>query len=100
MSYTKPISRVAVVGTGVIGASWAAQYLARGLDVVATNPSPDAEAGLREYVKEAWKQLEVIGLSAGAARDRLSFSTNMEEALSKADFVQENAPERPDLKTK
>jgi carnitine 3-dehydrogenase len=100
MSYNKPISRVAVVGTGVIGASWAAQYLARGFDVVATNPNPDAEANVRKYVDEAWKQLKVIGLSPGAARDRLTFTTNMKEALSKADLVQENGPERPDFKIK
>jgi 3-hydroxyacyl-CoA dehydrogenase len=100
MSYNKPIRRIAVVGTGVIGASWAAQYLSRGLDVVATNPSPNAEAGLRKYVEEAWEQLKVIGLSAGAAQDRLSFTSNMEEAISKADFVQESGPERPDFKIK
>ena len=75
MSFEKPIHRVAVVGTGVIGASWAAQYLARGLDVVATDPAPNAEANLRKYVDEAWGQLEEIGLSPGASRDRLSFTT-------------------------
>lgn len=100
MSYNKPISRVAVVGTGVIGASWAAQYLARGFDVVATNPNPNAEADLRKYVDQAWDQLDIIGLSPGAARDRLTFTTNMKEALSKADLVQENGPERPDFKIK
>jgi 3-hydroxyacyl-CoA dehydrogenase len=100
MSYNKPIRRVAVVGTGVIGASWAAQYLARGFDVVATNPNPNAEANLRKYVDEAWDQLNIIGLSPGAARDRLTFTTNMKEALSKADLVQENGPERPDFKIK
>ena len=100
MSYNKPIRRVAVVGTGVIGASWAAQYLARGFDVVATNPNPDAEANLRKYVDEAWEQLNIIGLSPGAARDRLTFTTDMKEALSKADLVQENGPERQDLKIK
>ena len=100
MSYNKPISRVAVVGTGVIGSSWAAQYLARGFDVIATNPNPNAEANLRKYVDEAWEQLNIIGLSAGAARDRLTFTTNMKEALSKADLVQENGPERPDFKIK
>ena len=65
MPYDKPIHRVAIVGTGVIGASWAAQYLARGFDVVATDPAPNAEANLRKYVDEAWEQLEAIGLSAG-----------------------------------
>jgi len=100
MSFEKPIHRVAVVATGVIGASWAAQYLARGFDVVATDPAPNAEANLRKYVDEAWEQLEQIGLSAGASRDRLSFTKDMREALAQADFVQENGPERPDFKIK
>ena len=100
MSFDKPIRRVAVVGTGVIGASWAAQYLARGLDVVATDPAPNAESNLRKYVDEAWELLEEIGLSAGASRDRLSFTEDMGQALAQADFVQENGPERPDFKMK
>src|SRR5271168_4352634 len=100
MSFDKPIRCVAVVGTGVIGASWAAQYLARGLDVIATDPAPNAEANLRKYVDEAWEQLEEIGLSAGASRDRLSFTNDMGQALAQADFVQENGPERPDFKIK
>jgi 3-hydroxyacyl-CoA dehydrogenase len=100
MSYDKPIHRIAVVGTGVIGASWAAQYLARGFDVVATDPAPNAEANLRKYVDEAWEQLEEIGLSPGASRDRLSFTKDMKQALANADLVQENGPERPDFKMK
>src|SRR5882762_7859023 len=104
MSYDKPIHRIAIVGTGVIGASWAAQYLARGLDVVATDPAPNAEANLRKYVDEAWQQLEEIGISPGASRNRLSFTKAsdqaLSEALSEADFVQENGPERPDFKMK
>ena len=100
MSYDKPIRRIAIVGTGVIGASWAAEYLARGFDVVATDPAPKAEANLREYIDEAWKDLTSISLSKGASRDRLSFTINMKEALSQADLVQENAPERPDFKMK
>lgn len=100
MNYNKPIKRIAIVGTGVIGASWAALYLARGFDVVATDPAPNAEANLRKYVDDAWPQLTAIGLSPGASRDRLSFTTNMKEALSNADLVQENGPERPDFKIK
>src|SRR6478609_8118090 len=100
MSYDKPIRRIAIVGTGVIGASWAAEFLARGFDVVATDPAPKAEANLREYIDEAWKDLTSIGLSKGASRDRLRFTTNMNEALSEADLVQENGPERPDFKIK
>src|SRR5438067_8508326 len=98
MAYDKPIHTIAIVGTGVIGASWAALYLARGFDVVATDPAPNAEAQLRKYVDEAWKVLTSIGLSAGVSRSRLAFTTDMKKALSAADFVQENGPERPDFK--
>jgi 3-hydroxyacyl-CoA dehydrogenase/DNA-binding beta-propeller fold protein YncE len=100
MSLDKAIHRIAIVGTGVIGASWAAQYLARGFDVIATDPAPNAEASLRQYVAEAWPALTKIGLSPGASRDRLTFTANMKDALSQADFVQENGPERPDFKIK
>ena len=100
MSYNKPIRRIVIVGTGVIGASWAAQYLARGFDVVATDPATNAEENLRKYVDEAWEQLTALGLAPGALRNRLSFTTNMKEALANADFVQENAPERPEFKMK
>src|ERR1700745_2616068 len=100
MSKNKPIRRIAIVGAGVIGASWAAEYLARGFDVITTDPGPNAEANLRKYIDEAWKDLTNIGLSKGASRDRLSFTTSMKKALSQADLVQENGPERPDFKIK
>jgi len=100
MSLEKPIRRITIVGTGVIGASWAAHYLARGLEVVATDPAPSAEESLRKYVDDAWERLTVIGLTPGASRERLSFIPKMQDALAKADFVQENAPERPEFKMK
>jgi 3-hydroxyacyl-CoA dehydrogenase len=89
------IQNVAIVGTGVIGASWAAYYLSHGFNVIATDPAPNAEASLRKYVDEAWKTLSKNGLSPSASRDRLIFEPSMAQALAKADFVQENAPERP-----
>src|ERR1700740_1800105 len=96
----QPVHRVAIVGTGVIGASWATHYLARGFDVVATDPAPGAEAALRAYVDASWDSAAALGLSNGASRDRLEFTADMREAVGDADFVQENAPERPDLKVK
>jgi carnitine 3-dehydrogenase len=100
MSLNQPVRRIAIVGTGVIGASWAAYYLARGIDVVATDPGPQAEANLRKYVDDAWPLLIEVGLSPGASRDRLTFTPDMSRALEQADWVQENAPERPDFKIK
>jgi carnitine 3-dehydrogenase len=100
MTSNKPVRRIAVVGTGVIGASWSAYYLSRGFDVVATDPAPNAEANLRKYVDDAWPALARVGLSAGASRERLKFTASMSRALAEADLVQENAPERPDFKVK
>ena len=48
------ISRVAVIGTGTIGASWTALFLAKGLKVVATDPGANAEGSLRQFVEAAW----------------------------------------------
>jgi len=100
MGTNREIRNVAIVGTGVIGASWAALYLARGLNVMATDPAPSAEANLRKYIDEAWKDLTIIGLSPNASRDHLKFTTDLKQALADADLVQENGPERKDFKIK
>jgi carnitine 3-dehydrogenase len=96
----KPIHRVTVVGTGTIGASWATHYLARGFDVVATDPAPGAEAALRSYVDQAWDTASATGLTPGASPNRLSFTADLRQAVAGADFVQENTPERADLKVR
>jgi carnitine 3-dehydrogenase len=94
------IQNVAIVGTGLIGASWALQYLASGFKVIATDPAPDAEAKLRKWVDEGWELLTGVGLASGTCRDRLTFTADLKEAVSKADFVQESVPERLVLKAK
>jgi 3-hydroxyacyl-CoA dehydrogenase len=98
MAFDKPIRRIAIVGTGVIGASWAAEFLAKGFDVIATDPAPNAEANLRKYIDTAWPALTALGLDKSASRDRLSFTPDLKTALRNADFVQENGPERLDFK--
>lgn len=100
MSTQSAVRRVAIVGTGTIGASWATYYLARGFDVTATDPGPGAESALRSFVDGAWGAAATLGLAPGASPDRLTFAADMRQAVADADFVQENAPERPDLKVK
>src|SRR5882757_4922020 len=100
MSNNKPIRRVAIIGTGVIGASWSAQFLAKGLDVIATDIAPDAESSLRRFVKAAWPALERLGVAPGASQSRLSFTADLPSAIRAVDFVQENGPERIDFKKK
>src|SRR3954469_9561242 len=85
MTIGKPIRRIAIVGTGVIGESWAAYYLSRGFDVVATDPAAGAEANLRKYVEDAWPALTKSGVVLdGASRDRLTFTSSMPQALVEA----------------
>jgi 3-hydroxyacyl-CoA dehydrogenase len=93
-----PIRRVAIIGTGVIGASWSALFLAKGLDVVATDVAPDAEARLRAFVDQCWPALEELGLAPDASRRRLRFDAKLEDAVAGADLVQENGPERIEFK--
>lgn len=98
MSEMRKVKTVAVVGTGVIGASWAAYFLAQGLDVSCTDPSAGAEERLREAVRRHWPSLETLGLAADASQARLRFSADLEAALEGVDFVQENGPENEQLK--
>jgi carnitine 3-dehydrogenase len=92
------IRHVAVVGTGTIGASWAAFFLSRGLAVAASDPAPMAEDFLRRFVGAAWPALVSLGGAEEFSEARLSFHPEPEEAVAGADFVQENAPERETLK--
>ena len=92
------ISRVATIGCGTIGASWAAFFLSRGLAVAASDPAPDAHDRLRRFIDAAWPALEALGLPDGADRSRLSFDADPAAAAEGAEFVQESGPDRADVK--
>ena len=100
MSTTKPIRRVAIIGTGVIGASWSALFLAKGLEVVATDVAPNAEAALKRFIESAWPALKRLGLATGASQSKLSFTADLATAVKGVDLVQENGPERIEFKRK
>lgn len=90
--------KVGIVGTGVIGASWTTDFLARGLDVYATDPAGGAEERLRSLVAQQWHGAMALGLADGASLERLHFSPNLERTLADVDFVQESGPERVEIK--
>src|SRR5260370_31193339 len=92
------LGRIAVVGTGVIGASWDAYFLAKGCDVAATDPADSAEKRLRTLVDGFWPALERVGLAEGASRSRLRFDRDIRRAVEGCAFIQENGPERVDVK--
>ena len=92
------VSRVAVIGTGVIGGGWAAHFLRQGLDVTAFDPAPGAEDRLRRQIAQTWPALERLGLAPGASPQRLTFAPSLAVAVVEAQFVQENAPENAEVK--
>lgn len=94
----RSIGTLGVVGTGVIGAGWAARALAHGLDVVAWDPAPGWQPRLTAAVENAWPALEKVGLYDGASLDRLRCADSLGAACEAADFIQESAPERLSLK--
>lgn len=94
----KEVDRVAIIGAGTIGASWAAHFLRRGMHVQVWDPAPDGEARARKLIADAWPALQRLGLVDGADPSRFSFHADVASALSGAQFVQESAPERRDVK--
>jgi carnitine 3-dehydrogenase len=93
------VKTVGIAGTGLIGAGWAARLLIRGFDVIAYDVSPTAEAKLKAAIKVAWPSMEKL-LGKPKKKGKLSFTTDLEKMVSKADFIHEAAPEREDLKIK
>ncbi len=88
----------AVLGAGVIGASWTALFLANGLKVNVYDVAQDAERFVRDYVERAWPTLEALGLTANGNPGNVSFGSSAVEAVRNVQFVQENVPERLDIK--
>ncbi len=98
MAFRTDIKIFAALGSGVIGSGWVARALAHGLDAVAWDPAPGAEAQLRARIAKCWGVLERKGLAKGASPERLRFVATIEECVRDADFIQESAPETLSLK--
>ncbi|MGP3973444.1 3-hydroxyacyl-CoA dehydrogenase NAD-binding domain-containing protein [Streptomyces sp. 8N114] len=92
------VTRITCIGAGVIGGGWVAHFLARGYDVTAWDPAPGAPEKLRRLVDAAWPALTQLGLAKDASPDRLQFAASLEAACAQAQFVQESAPEKLELK--
>ena len=100
MKLTPPdrVTRIAIIGAGTIGASWAAYFLGRGMHVQVWDPASNREQRVREFVARAWPSLDRLGLADNASRDNLQICDDVETALAGVQFVQESAPENKDVK--
>ena len=98
MTNANSIRTVGIIGAGVIGAGWSARLLVRGFDVIATDPAPGAEERLNEAIETAWPAMLKLMPVAPGPRGQLRFTRSVEEVAEAADFIQEAAPEREQLK--
>jgi len=91
-------NHTAVLGAGVIGASWTALFLAAGHSVAVFDVADDAEKTVRAYVENAWPTLTTLGMTDQGAPDALTFHQTPGQAIERAAFVQENVPEQLAIK--
>jgi carnitine 3-dehydrogenase len=92
------VRNITCIGAGPIGAGWAASFLARGYKVTAYLHDMSEEQSLRSLINTAWVSLESLGLADGATRNNLHCTSDLAEAVSSTQFVQECAPENLELK--
>jgi carnitine 3-dehydrogenase len=92
------VTRVTGIGGGPIGGGWAAHFLGRGYDVTVYLHDAAEEPSFRLLIDTAWKCIQAIGLAEGASIERLRITTDLADAVTRAEFVQESVPENLDLK--
>lgn len=92
--------RVAVIGAGLIGRAWAVVFADAGHDVVMYDTDPACRNGLPEAVRAECEILHRHGLMADsdAVQRRLTTTDDLSHAVRAAEFIQENGPERIEVK--
>jgi ketoreductase RED1 len=90
--------RATIVGGGVIGVSWAGLMAAHGIDVVISDPAAGIEDVVLAGLAELAPSLDELGLPSAGLTDRVSFEADLARAVDGTDVIQENGPERLDLK--
>lgn len=94
------VKKAACIGAGVIGSAWAARLAWNGIDVKVLDPHPEAESRLNEVLANAERALAKLTMAPVAKKGSVKVVRDVKEAVHDADFIQESAPEREDLKIK
>ena len=95
------IKTIGLLGTGVIGAGWAARALHTGINVVPSDIDPKMEDWINEAVENALPSLQ--SLTEGITlppKGKLTFTTDPISMSQQVEFIQENIPEVLDIKRK
>ena len=94
------INKVAVIGTGVIGAGWIIRCLAHNKTVYAFDKDIKLKKNLIFEIKRAWPFAKKLFNKKKLNLKNLYFFTSIEKTLKNADFIQECITENYSLKTK
>jgi len=94
----QPLKTLGLLGTGVIGAGWAARAMHFGIDVIASDVNPAMERVIHDAVANAEPALARLTIAPLPPKGTLSFTTSAEAMAARADFIQENIPEQLELK--
>ncbi len=94
------VKTAGILGGGVIGGAWAARMVLNGIDVIIFDPDPDTEGKVTAILKNAVRAYHKMTLAPLTNRGTIHYAKSVEEMAKKADFIQENLPEREDLKRK
>ena len=92
------IKKTALIGGGVIGGGWAARLLLNGIDVIVYDPSDTAEQALNEIIVNAEHAYSKLTMAPLVKQGKIKFVDSIEKAVHGVPFIQESAPENPDLK--
>ena len=94
------IQRAACIGAGVIGAGWAARLAWNGIDVKMYDPHPEAPRRLSEVMANADRAMSKLTIAPFPPKGTVTFCDSMQETVQDAQYIQESAPEREDIKIK
>ncbi len=89
--------RIAIIGSGAIGSSWAIVFAQAGNEVLIWDPAPEAATTAIDSIRAQLADLFQAGLleeQPGAVLARISVAASMQSAVEAADHIQENGPEQ------
>ncbi|RST87415.1 3-hydroxyacyl-CoA dehydrogenase [Aquibium carbonis] len=96
------MARIAIIGSGFIGRAWAISFARAGNEVAMWDQVAAATEGALGFIEGVLGDLQgndlLRGQSPEAVLSRISVTSDIGQALAGADHVQENTPEKRDVK--
>ena len=91
--------KVAIVGAGIIGCSWAMVWARRGHSVAIYDADAATRARALDTLAAFAEDLDRVGMTVPAdSLAHVRIATTLADAVVQADYVQESVPEKLDLK--